>query len=134
MKVLVGYGSVYVGQRIVKSVMEFQNTEIVGVSREPDEITALVRERDPEVVILDTSLAQGRGLEVLRELKTYAAPPVVIALTSFWNERYMRMYIEAGADYYFHAADEHEKVCDVIVRMLSVSSPSGGLSMADRNE
>lgn len=92
--------------------------ELVGQSKEPDEIMRLVREQEPELVVLDTGLSDGKGLEVLCTLKRFSRPPVVIVLTSFWNEHYMRVYIEAGADYFFHAADESDKVHEVIAHLV----------------
>jgi DNA-binding NarL/FixJ family response regulator len=123
MRVFVGYGSVYFGQRIIRSIMQLADANLVGQSREPEEIVTLVREQEAELVILDTSLSGGKGLEVLRTLKRLPLPPVVIVLTTFWNEMYMRLYYEAGADYFFHAADEHEKVHEVIEHLVPDARP-----------
>ncbi|MBC9955108.1 response regulator transcription factor [Leucobacter sp. cx-42] len=69
---------------------------VVG-SGDGTEALALVRERCPQVVLLDIRMPQVDGLTVLRELMALPDPPHVIMLTTFDMDDYVRTALDLGA-------------------------------------
>lgn len=70
--------------------------------------------RRPDVVVLDLSLAQGSGIEVLRALQAQAPEIAVYMLTNFATSQYRRLCARLGALGFFDKSTEFEKVRDAI--------------------
>ncbi|MFP4226279.1 MAG: response regulator transcription factor [Desulfobacterales bacterium] len=71
----------------------------------------------PEVVILDLRMPDGSGMAVLKTVKAYPDPPVVIVFTSYPYPQYRRKCMDLGADYFFDKSENIEKLTDVIARI-----------------
>ena len=125
MRVFVGCGSEFVGQRIISTVREMPDIELVGSSKCLAEMIEQVSESRAELVILETGASHGMGIDVLRGIKRLQNPPAVMMITPFMSDQYKRLCLGVGADYAFGIADEQVDVCNVIdrfVRDMSVFS------------
>ena len=71
----------------------------------------------PEVVILDLRMPDGSGTDVLKTVKAYPDPPVVIVFTSYPYPQYRRKCMDLGADYFFDKSENIEMLTDVIARI-----------------
>ncbi|HET8522445.1 MAG TPA: response regulator transcription factor [Thermomicrobiales bacterium] len=67
-----------------------------------DAATALERTRtlQPDVILLDLRMPGASGIQVTRRLRDQGSRSVVIILTSYGDEAYVRQALEAGADGY----------------------------------
>jgi len=74
--------------------------EVVGEAGTADEAVRAVRERRPDVVVLDIRLPGKSGIEACREIKRIAPDCQVIMLTSFANDEFLVEAINAGASGY----------------------------------
>lgn len=68
----------------------------------------------PDAVVLDVSLAQGSGIEVLKALTAQAPGIDVYMLTNFATPQYRRLCERLGAKGFFDKSTEFEQVRDAI--------------------
>lgn len=82
----------------VKRVFDKQpGTSTFGEASTAQEALRLVREQDWDVVVLDLSLGDRSGLEVLKELKQIRPRLPVLILSMHSEEQYARRAFKAGA-------------------------------------
>ena len=70
--------------------------EVVATTGDVDAVQ-VIRAHAPDVVLLDVRMPRVNGLEVLRELQTFDAPPAVAMLTTFDTDEYVGQAMELGA-------------------------------------
>ncbi|CUU54081.1 DNA-binding response regulator, NarL/FixJ family, contains REC and HTH domains [Parafrankia irregularis] len=74
--------------------------EIVVVGEAPDgsQVVPLIRERNPDVVIMDVRMPKVDGLAAIREiLREVAEPPKILVLTTFELDDYVYEALRGGA-------------------------------------
>src|SRR6266404_9172098 len=82
----------------VKKIFDSMHTKaIFGEASTPAEARQLVREQDWDVAVLDISLGERSGLEVLKELKQIRPNLPVLILSMHSEEQYARRAFRSGA-------------------------------------
>ncbi len=71
--------------------------EVVGAAHDAESGFALVRRTGPDVVLLDLRMPGRPGLEVLTDLTGTVAPPRVVVLTGYPDDRSVLAAMRAGA-------------------------------------
>jgi DNA-binding NarL/FixJ family response regulator len=71
--------------------------DLVGEAGDGDEVPALVRKADPDVVLMDIRMPRVNGLEATERLLARADPPKVIVLTTFDADEYVVRALGSGA-------------------------------------
>lgn len=82
----------------VKAALTPEGYEVIEAANGTDAL-ALIRTRNPSVVILDLSIGQPDGFEVCREVRKSSTVPIIM-LTSHVQEMDEAMCLAAGADDY----------------------------------
>jgi len=104
-------------ERLVALLGDIEGVSVVG---EANSVVAgvegILRTR-PESVVLDIQLADGSGVEVLRQTCTKAPEVVFVVLTNHANAQYRRTCMEAGATHFFDKNTEIAKVMEVIAAL-----------------
>ena len=79
-----------------------EDMEIVGNAFNGKEVLELVKENNPDIILLDIIMPHLDGIGVLEELnKMELSPkPKVIMLTAFGHENITQRAVELGASYY----------------------------------
>ncbi|MGB4703029.1 MAG: response regulator transcription factor, partial [Syntrophomonadaceae bacterium] len=77
-----------------------QDMEIIGETGSGMEAVKLAAELKPRVILLDLSLDDMNGLEILSELKSIDPYIKVLVLTVHDDENYLHKVLEAGGDGY----------------------------------
>jgi DNA-binding NarL/FixJ family response regulator len=67
--------------RLKKRLEKITGVNVVGQSSDSEEATAMILNRKPEIAILNSSLRDGLGIEVLRHIKRLMVPPTIIIVT-----------------------------------------------------
>jgi len=67
--------------RLKKRLEKITGVRVVGESSDSEETTAMILNRKPDIVILNSSLRDGLGIEVLRHIKRLMVPPTIIVVT-----------------------------------------------------
>jgi DNA-binding NarL/FixJ family response regulator len=79
----------------------------------------MILNRKPDIAILNFSLRDGRGIEVLRHIKRLMVPPTIIVVTDDPSCDNKTACSLAGADFIFEKATEDHKMINT-VRLLCV--------------
>ena len=114
MKVLVADNSALVRERLVALVSEVETIDLVGQAGNAGETLGCVDRFSPDVVILDSRTIDRNGLQVLKEIKTGKAAPVVIVLSTDPYPQYREMCRRLGADFFLDKDTEFDRVNTVL--------------------
>lgn len=71
----------------------------------------------PDLVILDLTLAIGNGMEVLRQVKLQGFSGMVIVLTNYAYPQYRNKCMGLGADYFLDKSQEIEKLNELLISL-----------------
>ena len=105
--------------RLKKRLEKITGVNVVGESSDSEEATAMILNRKPEIAILNSSLRDGLGIEVLRQIKRLMVPPTIIVVTDDPSRDNKTACSLAGADFFFDKATEDHKMINA-VRLLCV--------------
>lgn len=88
-------------EMVRKGILSYLATEprieIVGEAESGKKAVSLVREKRPEVVLMDLLMEDGNGIEATREIMSFYPDCKVIIITSFYDDEQVFPAIEAGA-------------------------------------
>lgn len=89
--------------------------EIVGEASTPDEAVLLVRQENPDVVLMDLQFGAGdTGADATRRIRALEAPTYVLVLTNYDTNGDILGAVEAGASgYLLKDAPPHELIAAV---------------------
>ena len=79
---------------------EFSDLKVVGVANDGLQLLSLLKESTPDLVILDISMPNMKGIEATREIKATYPDVKVLILTMHKDMDYLYHAISAGADGY----------------------------------
>jgi len=114
--------------RLKKRLEKITGVHVVGESSDSEETTAMILNRKPDIVILNSSLRDGLGIEVLRHIKRLMVPPTIIVVTDDPSRDNKTACSLAGADFIFEKVTEDHKMINT-VRLLCV--PHGQIQASD---
>lgn len=92
------------------------NMEVVGATGDPAQVMPMLRERQPDLMVLDLRLATTDGLSLLRLIRSEGCETPVVILTMSDSEDDMAAALRAGVRGYLLKDMEPEAVIDSIVR------------------
>ncbi len=84
--------------------------EVVGKAADGLELLNLLNEVTPDMIILDISMPNLRGIEAIEEIKTRHPDAKIMMLTMHKDKEYLYQAIAAGADGYFLKKDAHTEL------------------------
>lgn len=113
--------------KLKRRLEKIKGLVVVGEAAQPEEATAMIANRRPDIVILDTVLKNGSGIEVLRQIKHLLLHPTVIMVTNQPSQELRSVCAVAGADFFFDKSLEDRKILKT-VRLLCVPDPGNDLS------
>lgn len=85
-------------QGVKRIIEETPGLEVVGEANDGLELLSLLKARLPDLVLLDISMPQLRGLEATREIKKLYPRVKVILLTMHRTKEFLQQALEAGTD------------------------------------
>lgn len=124
MKIVIADDSELICERITTYLSEFSGVEIVGVAHSGWNTVSLVRETQPDVVILDIRMPDGNGVSVLKEIKKIRPETCVMMFTNYPFLQYRKRCLDLGADYFFFKSTEFEKMIDQVRFILNQGANS----------
>jgi DNA-binding NarL/FixJ family response regulator len=99
--------SIELRNRIAGELDKLAGIEVVGFSDRAGDAIRQIRMMEPDLVVLDLQLAEGSGIDVLRELSN--EPPLVIILTNHSDSRFRELSLRAGARHFFDKSTQMEE-------------------------
>jgi DNA-binding NarL/FixJ family response regulator len=97
-------------RRGLRALLEtLAGVEVVGEAEDGPGAVALVREVDPDVVLMDVNMAGGSGVEATRDICAGGSTAAVLVLTMHDDDETVRAMVRAGArGYLLKGADQEE--------------------------
>lgn len=126
MKVVIVDDSVLVQERLTIMFAGLNGVEVVGTAQDAPEGTSVIRELNPDVVILDIKMPVGSGIDVLRDIKESNPLIKVVILTNYPYEQYRRKCMDLGAEYFFDKSSEFERIPEILEQLRKENSREDG--------
>lgn len=117
-KVFVVEDSVPVRERLVEMIREVAGVEVVGEADSYGSAVAGIMSTQPDVAILDISLAEGNGIDVLVEVKPRLPGLKGIMLTNYSSPQHIKASADAGAEYFLDKSVDFERIAEILEQML----------------
>ena len=105
-------------QGIKRIIEESENLKIVGEVGSGLELLELLKNGSVDMVILDISMPEMRGIEATREAKIVCPDVKILILTMHKNTEYVQHAIKAGADGYMIKEDSDTELVTAINKVL----------------
>jgi DNA-binding NarL/FixJ family response regulator len=118
MKIVVADDSSLWRDRIKSILIDINGVFVVGEAENGVDALQIIREKEPDLAILDIRMSGMNGIEVLKKIRELNMKVKVCMLTNYPYPQYKRRSIEAGADYFLSKTEDFEKINNVITDML----------------
>jgi DNA-binding NarL/FixJ family response regulator len=122
MKVFVVEDSQAVRERLVDMINDIADVGVVGEADSYDTAVSGILATRPDVAILDISLAEGSGIDVLAFVKRQLPALKGIMLTNYSSPQHVKASADAGAEYFLDKSSEFEKIVDILERLTQDGS------------
>ena len=122
-KVLVADTSEEFRRNFVDGINAESDLRAVGQTGDGRELLSLVKETDPDVIVMDMILTGIDGLEVLDELAKLPKAPKVIILSSYIRGNIAQVAADKGAAYYITKPGRVSMVCERIRQVMTTEKP-----------
>jgi len=102
----------------IKSILEgAEGLEVVGEASDGLDLLKILKKAIPDMVILDISMPNLRGLEATKEIKTISSDVKVLILTMHRDKEYVYYAISAGAEGYLLKEDADTELFTAIEKI-----------------
>jgi DNA-binding NarL/FixJ family response regulator len=128
MTIVLAEADAHFRDRLKKRLEKISGVTVVGESSDSEESAAMILNRKPEIAILNSSLRDGSGIDVLRHIRQLMVPPTIIVVTDDPSDDNKNTYSVAGADFLFEKTKEDRKMINT-VRLLCM--PKGQIEHLD---
>ena len=91
-----------------------EDIEVVGEAGTAEETLKMIQEVHPDVLLLDITLPDRSGFDVLSDLRSIETAPLVVVLTWHTEPSYTARAIAAGAHGYVNKSVEPQELLDAI--------------------
>src|SRR4051812_21730227 len=118
-KVLIVDDHPIVRQGLRLMINEEPDLEVVGEAQSEREARIAIRELEPDVVIVDISLAQGDGLELVRDVHAHHAGLPMLVLSMHDELIYAERLLAAGASGYIMKQAASDQLLVALRRVLA---------------
>ena len=102
----------------VRELAQLSGIKVVGFSDCADDAIRQIRLIKPDLVVLDLQLAEGSGVDILREFASGAVPSMCIVLTNHSDFRFRELSRKAGARWFFDKSTELEEFGEFLKKIL----------------
>jgi DNA-binding NarL/FixJ family response regulator len=125
LRVVIVEDSAMIRARLVESLAEIPNLQIVGEAESEAEAVLLLRQGGWDATVLDLQLKKGTGLGVLKAIAQGSRPAdaKVIVFTNFAFPQYKERSLSLGADFFFDKAREFNRVREVLADLAGGEPP-----------
>lgn len=104
-----------------KIIEKIEDVRISGEAGDGLELLQLLKDSSPDLVILDLSMPNMRGLEAIREIKKICPQTKILVLTMHKKKEFIRQVLEDGADGFLSKDDASSE----LIRAISTIKQGG---------
>lgn len=101
-------------QRMIGLLEEIENISSIHTAPDFNEAFSLVREEQPDVILLDISLPGKSGIELLQKIKENSIDCTVIMISNLSATYYKQECEKLGANYFLDKTNDFELVPAII--------------------
>jgi len=116
-----------VRQGLAELINHEQELTVCGHAEDAHEALAIIKESEPDMVIVDISLKETSGMELIKDIKAQYPNLPVLALSMHDESLYAERALRAGAKGYIMKVEATENVVTAIRKVLS-----GQIYVSDR--
>lgn len=114
MKVFVVEDSQAVRERLVDMINEIDDVDVVGEADSYDTAVSGILATRPDVAILDISLSEGSGIDVLASVKVQLPGLTGIMLTNHISPQHLKAATDAGAEYFLDKSSDFDRIPEIL--------------------
>jgi len=119
MKIVIADDSSLLRDRIKSLLSSMKNVFVVGEAENGVDALQLIREKEPDLAILDIRMPEMNGIEVLKKIRELKMKTKICILTNYPYPQYKRKCFEEGADYFFSKTEDFEDIKIVVTEMVN---------------
>lgn len=93
--------------------------EVCGEADSEDQALALVKQMAPDLVLVDISLKNGHGIELIKRIRSLDPAIKMLVITGFQESLYAERAFRAGALGYLNKQESNEKMIEAIRTVLA---------------
>ncbi len=105
-------------ERLAQLINDQEDMEVCGEADDSPAGLALIHDRSPSLAIVDISLRNSSGFELLHEIRAQAIPVPVLMLSMHDEPIYAQRALEAGARGYLHKSESAEELIRAARKIL----------------
>ena len=106
-------------ERLRRLIAEFPGYEVVGEAGDGETALEIIRDEEPDVVLLDVRMGMVDGLQVARAIAEEEMPPAIIFITAY--PEHALSAFDADADAYLLKPVRKEKLREALQRVRKLS-------------
>lgn len=123
-KLLVVEDSAIIGSRVMDLLATISSVKLLGQAKSLKEAKKICSDSSPDIILLDTRLPDGQGLNMIRELKDLIPDSRIIILSNSHDAFFRRKCYEHGAAYVLDKSTELPGITEIVENMLTKSGDS----------
>jgi DNA-binding NarL/FixJ family response regulator len=116
-----------VRQGLADLLNEEQDLAVIGQAEDAPEAMQIIRKQKPDIVIIDVSLKETSGIELIKDIKALDSEIPVLTLSMHDESLYAERALRAGAKGYIMKQEATDKIVNAIRTVLK-----GQLYLSDR--
>jgi DNA-binding NarL/FixJ family response regulator len=118
-------------QRLLACAVETAGAELSGSSADAQTAIGDLFALQPDLILIDISLASGSGFDVLKTLRDHSLVPAAtkVVLTNHANAEYQDLSVRLGADRFFDKSFETAKALALINTLAAEKRSSSALPL-----
>jgi DNA-binding NarL/FixJ family response regulator len=105
---------ILVRQGLRRILEEMADLEVIGEAGDGLELLKLLEKITPQIILLDISMPNLRGMEAIREIKALAPETKILILTMHKDKEYLYQAVSAGANGYLLKEDADTELSTAI--------------------
>ena len=122
MKVFIVDDSRAFRKELINLLSKLKEVEIVGQAQDSVKAMEAIQRLKPDVVISGIPISGGNGIRLVKNIKKDKLATIVMILTHYPYRQYRKMYMDAGADFFFDKSTEFDQIIDVLKKLIQDSS------------
>lgn len=112
-------------RQVLRSAVEEMGGEVAGEADAQAAALKGIEAAVPDVVVLDLMLAEGNGVEVLKQVKTRCPKTRVVVLTNCAQPQYRRRCEALGADGFFDKTTDFSRFANTLAGWVGADRKNG---------
>ncbi len=117
MRIVIADDSELLRERIKESLKDVKEVEIVGEADNGIDAIKIIKENNPDLVLLDIRMPELNGIGVLKKMKANGNKSKVCIFTNYPYSQYKTKCIEEGADYFLDKNQDLNKIPAIVAEL-----------------